>query len=181
MSDARALIARLLDAPRSRPVEDGGATAALAAISGTEITAVMASRGPHELTRREQQQLRVPGTVTGHERRGTLYAGSVPAAATTAVLLPHRIPATILKTLGIGPAGDAMPAGGVPLGRALGGLGVRREPLGAVPTPGERDAFGNELVIYSAARLWLGSPIAVVTERVYAAFLDACPGPWAQP
>jgi hypothetical protein len=181
VSDAGALIARLLEAPRGRPVEDGGATAALAAISGTEITAVMASRGPCELTVREQQQLRAPGTVTGHERRGTLYAGSVPAAATTAVLLPHRIPATVLETLGIGPGGDAMPAGGVPLGRALGGLGVRREPLGVAPTPGERDAFGNELVIYSAARLWLGSPIAVVTERVYGEFLAACPGPWAQP
>jgi hypothetical protein len=180
VSDAGMLIAWLLAAPRDRPVEDGGATAAFAAISGAEITAVMQSRGPRELTRREQQQLQALGATSGHERRGTLYAGTVQAAATTAVLLPHRIPAAVRQTLGIGPGGDALPERGVPLGRALGGLGVRREPLEVVPTPGERDAGGNELVICSAARLWLGCPIAIVTERIYQKFLAAYPGPWTE-
>lgn len=179
MSDTGTLIAWLLAASGGCLVEDCGATAVFAAISGTDITAMMQSRRLRELTQREQQQLQSLGATTGHERRGTLYAGSIRAAATTAVLLPHRLPATVRATLGIGPGGDTVPAvHGVPLGRALRGLRVRREPLEAVPTPGACDADGNELVIRSAARLWLGCPIAIVTERVYREFLTAFPGPW---
>jgi hypothetical protein len=181
VSDIGTLIAWLLAAPRHSPVEACGATAAFAAISGTEIAAVTHARGTRELTQREQQLLQALGATTGHERSGTLYAGNVPAAATTAILLPHRVPATVRATLGIGPPGDMLPmVPGVPLGRALGGLGVRREPLEVVPTPGERDADGAELVISSAARLWLGGPIAIVTERVYREFLACFPGPWTQ-
>jgi hypothetical protein len=179
VSDIGTLIAWLLAAPRRSPVEDCGATAAFSVISGSEIAAVMHSRRSRELTQREQQLLQALGATTGHERRGVLYAGNIPAAETTAVLLPHRVPATVRATLGIGPRGDALPAvPGVPLGRALGGLGVRREPLEVVPTPGEHDADGNELVISSAARLWLGGPIAIVTERVYRDFLACFPSPW---
>jgi hypothetical protein len=179
VSDVGMLIAWLLAAPPRSGVEDSGATAAFAAISGTDIAAVMQSRGPRELTEREQQLLQAMGATTGHERLGTLYAGSIPAAATTAVLLPRRLPAAVRATLGIGPCGSALPAAcGVPLGRALAGLGVRREPLEVVPTPGERDGGGNEMVVSSVARLWLGCPVAVVTERVYREFLTAYPGPW---
>jgi hypothetical protein len=179
VSDIGTLIAWLLAAPRHSAVEDCGATAAFSVISGSEIAAVMHCRGSRELTQREQQLLQSLGATTGHERRGVLYAGNIPAAETTAVLLPHRVPATVRATLGIGPRGDAVPAvPGVPLGRALGGLGVRREPLEVVPTPGEHDADGNELVISSAARLWLGGPIAIVTERVYRDFLASFPSPW---
>jgi hypothetical protein len=178
VSDIDALIARLLAEQHGRPVEDCGATAAFAAISGAEVTAVMASRGPRELTQREQQQLQSLGVTTGYERRGTLYAGGVPAAATTAVLLPRRIPEAARQALGIGPGGEPLPAPDLPLGRALAGLGVRREPLDVTPTSGQRDALGNDLVICSSARLWLGGPIAVVTERVYREFLTAYPGPW---
>lgn len=181
MSDIGVLMAWLLTAPRDCPVEEGGATAAFAAISRNDITAVMHFRGPRELTQREQQLLLTLGATTGHERRGALYAGGIPAAATTAVLLPHRVPASARQALGIGPGGTALPTPrGVPLSRALSGLGVRREPLEVVPTPGECDAAGNELVICSAARLWLGWPIAVVTERIYRVFLAAHPGPWAE-
>lgn len=179
MSGIGTLMTRLLAAPAGQPVEDSGATAVFAAISGSEITAVMHSRTSRELTWRERDQLRAPGTTAGHERRGTLYAGRVPAAAVTAVLLPHRIPAAARAALGIGPDGDPVPAArDVPLGRALRGYGVRREPLEAAVTPGEHDAGGDEIVIRSAARLWLSCPIALVTERVYAEFLDAHPGPW---
>ena len=45
MNDLAALVARLLSA-RDSHVEISGATAAFAAISGTEIAAVMHSRGP---------------------------------------------------------------------------------------------------------------------------------------
>jgi hypothetical protein len=177
VNDTGALVAWLLSA-RDSHVEVSGATAAFAAISGTEIAAVMHSRGPRELTQREQQLLQSLGATTGHERCGMLYAGNVPAAATTAVLLPRRLPAPVRATLGIGPDGDTLPeVHGVPLSRALSGLGARREPLEVEPTPGQRDAAGNELVVSSAARLWLGSPIAIVTERVYREFLAAFPRP----
>jgi hypothetical protein len=182
VSDATALIAWLRAEPPDAPIERSGATAAFAAISGHPITAVMQSRGARRLTHRERQLLQSSDAITGHERRGTLYAGSIPAAATTAVLLPQRLPAAVRATLGIGPDGEALPrasdvpgAGDVPLGRALRGLGARREPLRVQCTPGEQDAAGREVVVCSAARLWLGHPVGIVTERVYREFLDAFP------
>jgi hypothetical protein len=182
VNDIDALIGWLLEAPRGRcPVEDCGATALISAISRTEVTAVMHSRGPKELTVSEQQHLQAPGARTGHQRRGTLYAGSVPAAAVTAVLLPSRIPRTALRALGTDADGTAIGDDGVPLGRALAGLGVRREPLEVLATPGQRDAAGREQVIWSAARLWLDHPVALVTECFYQAFLDTYPAPWTLP
>ncbi len=181
MSDVDAIIGWLLEAPRGRQlVEDCGATALLSAISGTEITAVMHSCGSRELTAAEQQQLRVPGVAAGYERHGTLYAGSVPAAAVTAVLLPYRIPHTALNLLGAD-SDETTLGRGVPLGRALAGLSVRREPLEVLATPGQRDDAGREQVVWSAARLWRGAPIALVTECFFKEFLDAFPGPWALP
>jgi hypothetical protein len=176
MSDATALIAWLQATPPDAPIEQSGATAAFATISGHPITAVMQSRGPRALTRRERHLLQSHDTITGHERRGALFAGTIPAAATTAVLLPTRLPAAVRTTLGIGTDGEATPgAGDAPLGRALSGLGARRESLRVECTPGAHDAEGRELVLCSAARLWLGHPVAVVTERVYREFLDAFP------
>ncbi len=125
--------------------------------------------------------MHAPGATAGHERRGTLCAGGVPAAAITAVLLPHRVPAAALRALGTDEHGAEAGGGGVPLGRALAGLGVRREPLTVLATPGQRDAGGREQVLWSAARLWLGSPVALVTECFYREFLDAYPGPWTGP
>lgn len=182
MNNVETLIGWLLEAPHGRyPVEDCGATALISAISGTPVTAVMHSRGPRPLTRQEQQQLQEPGTAIGHERRGTLYAGSVSAAAVTALLVPRRIPGTALRALGTDASGASLGDRGMPLGRALAGLGVRREPLGARATPGQRDAAGREQVLWSAARLWLDYPVALVTECFYQEFLDAYPGPWTMP
>jgi hypothetical protein len=176
VSGVDALIERLLEAPQGMPIEQSGATAVFAAISGCAVDAVMQTRVPRALTRSEQHLLQPTGTTTGHERRGTLYADNVPAAATTAVLLPHRLPAAVRATLGIGPDGETLPeVAGVPLGRALTGLGARREPLEVVATPGAHDDAGHELIICSTARLWLDQPIAIVTERVYRDFIDAFP------
>jgi len=176
MSSATALIAWLEAAPPDAPIEQAGATAAFAMISGHAITAVLESRGPRELAQHEQRLLQSMSTITGHERCGTLYAGGIPAAATTAVLLAPRLPAAVRATLGIGPYGEASPGTtDVPLGWALRGLGVRREPLGVERTPGGHDAAGHEVVLRSVARLWLDRPVAIVTERVYREFLDAFP------
>ena len=179
MSDVDALAAWLLETPRGCPVEDCGATAVVSAIAGAEVTAVMGSRGLRELTQREQRQLQTLGATIGYERRGTLYAGGVPAAAVTAVLLPGRVPAAALRELGTDVTGAELPESGMPLGRALAGLGVRREPLEVLATPDRRDADGRDQVLRSFARLWLGCPVALVTERFYGGFLDAYPGPWA--
>jgi hypothetical protein len=183
MTDAEALIIWLTASPAGRPVEDLGATAIFAAISGTDIAAVMRSRRVRRLTARERDLLRAAGALAGHERRGVLYAGLIPAASTSAVILPRRIPASVRNVLGIAASGAVLPAADeVPLGRALRGLGVRREPVRARLTPGRRDAEGNEQVICSTARLWLaGVPIAIVTERVHSSFLAAFPRPWGSP
>jgi hypothetical protein len=182
VSDIDAIIGWLLEAPRGRQlVEDCGATMLLSAISGTKITAVVHSHGSRELTAGEQQQLQVPGAAAGYQRHGTLYAGSVPAAAVTALLLPCRIPDRALHVLGNDSDGTTLSGGGVPLGRALAGYGVRREPLEVLATPGQLDAAGQEQVVWSAARLWLDTPIALVTECFFKKFLDAFPGPWALP
>ena len=182
MNDVDAIIGWLLEAPHGwQLVEDCGATALLAAISGAEVTTAMHSRGPRELTAGEQRQLQVPGPATGYERHGTLYAGSVPAAAATALLLPCRIPRTALNVLDTDSYGTTLGRGELPLGRALAGLGVRREPLEVMATPGQLDAAGREQVVWSAARLWLDAPIALVTECFFKEFLDAFPGPWSLP
>jgi hypothetical protein len=176
VNDVHALVERLWLAPEGTPIEQSGATAVLAAISGCPVDAVMRTRGPRALTQSEQRLLRSAGSTTGHERRGALYAGGIPAAATTAVLLPSRMPAAVRATLGIGPDGEALPEiAGIPLGRALTGLGARREALDVMATPGEHDGAGREVVIRAVARLWLGDPIGIVTERVYREFLDAFP------
>lgn len=179
MTDAEALAAWLLARQPGRPVEQCGATAIFAAICGQAITADIQSRRVRPPTAREQRLLRAPGAPAVHERRGTLQAApGMPVAEITAVLLPSRLPRATRELLGITGSGAAPSAAEVPLGRALRGLGVRREPLQARRTPGASDAAGQEQVIYSASRLWLGGPVAVVTERVYRSFLAAFPGPW---
>ena len=183
MSDADVLLS-LLTAPRpGAAVEDCGATAVFAAITGTEITAVMRSRRACTLTGHQQKLLRADAATAGHERRGVLYAGpDIAVAATTAVLVPARIPARVRAMIGAGADGSVRPAeADMPLGRALAGYGARREPLEAFLAPGG-DGDGNQVVIASAARLWIGPvPVALVTEHVLAGFLAAFPGPWDRP
>jgi hypothetical protein len=179
MTDAEALAAWLLARHPGRPVEECGATAIFATICGQAITADICSRRVRPPTVREQRLLQALGAPAVHERRGTLQAApGVPVAEITAVLLPSRLPGSAADMLGITGSGAASAAAEVPLGLALRGLGVRREPLQARRTPGASDAAGQEQVIYSASRLWLGGPLAVVTERVYRSFLAAFPGPW---
>lgn len=182
MNDADILLALLTAPEPGGAVENCGATAVFSVIAGTEITAVMRSRRACQLTSAQQELLHVSAAAAGHERRGVLYAGpDIAVAATTAVLVPERIPARVRAMLGVGPDGAVVPAEAeVPLGRALAGYGARREQLEAFLAQG-RDADGNQLVIASAARLWLGAaPVALVTEHVLAGFLAAFPGPWGQ-
>jgi hypothetical protein len=185
MSDADVLLS-LLTAPRpGGAVEDCGATAVFSAIARTEITAVMRSRRACTLTGLQRELLRADGAAAGHERRGVLYAGpGIAVAATTAVLVPARIPARVRAMIGAGADGSVRPAeADMPLGRALAGYRVRREQLEAFLAPGrDGGGGGNQVVIASAARLWIGAaPVALVTEHVLAGFLAAFPGPWDRP
>jgi hypothetical protein len=174
ISGSELLAARLRDA--AGPVEDRGATAIFAAWAGTGIRAVMRSRRQHSLAAREQHALRAAATRAGHERAGVLYAGQVPVAATTAVLVPGRLPPRIREILGVASSGAVLPGDDeVPLGTALRGAGAVREPLTTLLTPASR-----EIAVVAAARIWIaGAPVALVTERVYRAFLAAHPEPCA--
>ena len=69
-----------------------------------------------------------------------------------------------------GPDEPASPPTDVPLGKALVGLGVRREPLGArlVHDDGTRTP-GGRVSVTSSARMWLADvPVALASERVTA-------------
>jgi hypothetical protein len=69
----------------------------------------------------------------------------------------------------------------VPLGKALRGQDVTREPLpGEVRlTPGHLDHSGEALAVRSAAQLVRHSvPLGLVFERVYQLPLDTFPSPW---
>jgi hypothetical protein len=184
MSDPAAL-ARLLSHRSGAAVENGGATALFEMLAGGPVTADVTLRRARPLTRPERRLLRAFAGTSGHERLGTLRTqAGIAVAEISAVILPGRLPPTARTALGIALSGDPLPAPpGEPLGRALRGLGVTREPLRVRLTPGARDAAGAEQVICSAARLWLGAPVALVTERVYFSFLDALPaqGPGTAP
>lgn len=173
-SGAELLASQLRDA--EGPVEDCGATAVFAAWAGTSIRAVMRSRREHSLSAREQHALRATAARAGHERVGVLNAGELQVAATTAVLVPGCLPPRVRKILGIADSGMVLPCDEeVPLGTALRGAGAVREPLTTRLTPASR-----EISVVSAARIWVGStPVALVTERVYRAFLAAHPEPCA--
>jgi hypothetical protein len=180
MSDPQAL-ARLLSRRSAAAVEHGGATALFELLAGREagpVTADIRLRRGRALTRTERRRLHAPAGTSGHERLGTLRTSTgIAVAQISAVILPGRLPPATRTALGIAVSGAPLPTGsGEPLGRALRGLGVTREPLQVRLTPGARDAAGTEQVLYSAARLWLDTPVALVTERVYLSFLETLPG-----
>ena len=75
MSDVDAVIGWLLEAPPGQLVEDCGATMLLAAISGTQITAVVHSHGSRQLTAGDGSSCRYRGmqlvtSGTGRSTRG---------------------------------------------------------------------------------------------------------------
>ena len=180
MTGAEALATWLLTARPGAGIEDAGATRVLSAVCGTPVTAQIKSRRARPLTASEAGMLAARAGAACHERRGLLVAGPQEVAAqVTAVLIPSRLPAEALARLGIGERGEpAAPAGEVPLGRAVAGLGIYREPLMVSLTPGRRDMRGREQVLCSIARLWYDGPAGLVIERIYRALLDAHPGPW---
>jgi hypothetical protein len=94
------------------------------------------------------------------------------AAEVTSTVLPWRLPAATRRELGIpGPGEPVPPCSDVPLGKALAGLGVRREPLGArlVRSGAGGTGASANIAVESTARMWLGDlPVALASERVTA-------------
>jgi hypothetical protein len=184
-------LARLLGAGACCPVERGGATALLAAIAGQRaLAADVAVRQARDATQEERDLLAWPRLSDLHRREGLLRTSSgLPVALVTALVVTSRVPPPARPALGVTPAGllacGAPPRQArsqAPLGRAVSGCAVSREQLAVAVTPGCLDEAGDEVALRSCARLWLpsGWPLAVVTERVYAGFLDAFPLPWKQ-
>lgn len=164
------MLCALLSARRGSPVPRYGATALFEAISGGPVHIRVHHRETRPATAAEGRVLGLEQECV-HERRGTLYtAAHVPVAETLAVLVPARLPEDIWGKL----------EGGTPLGRVL--RGVSREPLGTRHIAGQRtDASGEEQVIHSRFRLWLGcvaEPVGLGCEWIYGRFVAAHPQPW---
>jgi hypothetical protein len=94
------------------------------------------------------------------------------AAEVSSVVVTDRLPAPVRRALGIpGPEDSAPPPTTIPLGKALAGLGVHREPLGARMVCGGTGHSGSGFSVESAARMWIaGQPVALASERVTAEF-----------
>ncbi len=176
-------LARLLLRRGEAPIELG-ATALFETITGGLLTADISARPAHDLSDEERALLGALPPARFHRREGHLHcAAGIRVARITALVVTSRVPGPARTTLGIAPCGH-LPApqheakNPTPLGHALRGLGISREQLGAVVTRADSD--DGEIAVLSNARLWCpsGWPLALVTEQVYAQFLDAYPPPW---
>ena len=151
----------------------GPATILFEELAGEEIRIELAGCAGRPLTPAECRDLRVSADARGYERTGTLrtVSSGLVAAEVSSVVLPGRLPASARTALGIpGPDEPAPPPTDVPLGKALAGHGVRREPLGArlVHDDGARSP-GGRVSVTSSARMWLADvPVALASERVTA-------------
>ena len=174
-------LARLLGAAGDEPIEQG-ATAVFEAITGGELTASVLTRPAARVAPDEKKLLRVRDGEGMHVRAGVLFCPrGVPVAQVTTLVVNARIPYCARASLGVTRTGRLMPApGSTPLGRALRGLGIRRDQWEAIITPGCIDSVGDRLAVRSTALLRTadGLPLAWVIERIYARFLEAFPPPW---
>ncbi len=147
----------------------GPATLLFEELTGESIHIELAGHTDRPLTAAECLELHASPDTIGHHRTGRLRAvtSGLVAAEVTSTVLPRRLPAATRWELGIPSPGQPVPPrSDVPLGKALAGLGVRREPLGAHLV--RSDASGS-IAVESSARMWLGDlPVALASERVTA-------------
>ncbi len=150
----------------------GPATILFEELAGEEVRIELTRRAGRPLTPAECRDLRVSPGARGHERTGTLRTvdSGLVAAEVSSVVVPGRLPASARTALGIPGADEpAPPPTDVPLGKALAGLGVRREPLGARLVHDASTRPGGRVSITSSARMWLADlPVALASERVTA-------------
>jgi len=148
----------------------GPATILFEELAGEQVCIELTGCVGRPLTPAECRDLRVSPDARGYERTGALrtVGSGLVVAEVSSVVVPGRLPASARAALGIPGADDRVPPpSDVPLGKALAGFGVRREPLGARL---ERDAAripGGRVSVRSSARMWLaGAPVALASERV---------------
>ena len=151
----------------------GPATILFEELAGEEIRIELTGCADRPLTTAECRDLRLGPGSRGHERTGTLRTvnSGLVAAEVSSLVVPGRLPASARTALGIpGPDEPAPPPTDVPLGKALVGLGVRREPLGARLVHDDSTRVpGGRVSVTSSARMWLAdAPVALASERVTA-------------
>jgi hypothetical protein len=158
----------------------GPATILFEELAGEQIRIELTGCADRPLTVAERRELHIGPDAYGHQRTGrlrTVDSGLV-AAEVSSVVVPCRLPASARRALGIpGTDEPAPPPSDIPLGKALAGLGARREPLGARLV---RDGTGlsrSRVSVESSARMWLADvPVALASERVTAEFCQRVGG-----
>jgi hypothetical protein len=157
----------------------GPATLLFEELAGEPIRIELTGIWDRPLTPAECHELRIGEGAHGYERTGTLRTvdSGLAAAEVFSIVVPGRLPSSARSALGIpGPDNPMPPPSDVPLGKALAGFGVRREPLGARLVRGGPNVQGNHAV-ESAARMWLADqPVALAGERVTAEFCRRAAG-----
>jgi hypothetical protein len=150
----------------------GPATILFEQLTGERVRIELTGCADRPLTPAECRDLRIGSGARGYERTGSLrtVSSGLVVAEVSSLVVPGRLPASARTALGMpGPEEPAPPPSDVPLGKALAGFGVRREPLGA-RLVGDRAAnAGSRVSVASSARMWLADlPVALASERVTA-------------
>jgi hypothetical protein len=158
----------------------GPATLLFERLAGERVRIELSGCASRPLTTAECLDLHVPAGSHGYQRTGTLRTvgtGQV-AAEVSSVVIGGRLPASARRALGIPGDGEPTPPpSDVPLGTVLGGLGVRREPLGARLVRDSIRIPGGRVSVESSARMWLAdAPVALASERVGAEFCQRAAG-----
>ena len=152
----------------------GPATVLFEELAGEQVRIDLTGHADRQLTEAECRGLQVDLGAYGHLRTGTLRTvrSGLVAADVHSVVVPDRLPAAARRALGIPTAVDpAPPPSGIPLGKVLASLGVRREPLGARLVRDGPGVSGSRVSVESSARMWLGDvPVALAGERVTAEY-----------
>jgi len=154
----------------------GPATLLFEELAGEQVRIELTGCASRPLTAAECRDLQISPGAHGHHRTGklrTVDSGLV-VAEVFSVVVSGRLPATACRALGIPGADEATPpSSDIPLGKALAGLGVRREPLGARLVRDGGGRAGGGVSVESSARMWLAeAPVALAGEQVTAAFCE---------
>src|SRR6202046_1096894 len=112
----------------------GPATILFEQLTGEQVRIELTGCADRPLTAAECRDLRIGSGASGYERTGSLrtVSSGLVVAEVSSLVVPGRLPAAARTALGMPGGGEPTPPpSDVPLGKALAGFGVRREPLGA--------------------------------------------------
>jgi hypothetical protein len=150
----------------------GPATILFEQLTGEQVRIELTGCADRPLTPAECRDLRIGSGARGYERTGSLrtVSSGLVVAEVSSLVVPGRLPASARTALGMPGAGEpGPPPSDVPLGKALAGFGVRREPLGARLVRDRAANAGSRVSVASSARMWLADlPVALASERVTA-------------